>query len=203
MKPQSQIYSRYYTYIKPFATIPVVKTYGSTIFTILIVIFFIFYAIKPTIETILVLQKNLADSTILLEKVNQKAKNLADAKQNYDKFNANTILKNKLLDYLPDTVTLRSLTSTLEQTTKQHNASVSAIQIQPLEIETAVSTGSGTLSEIQFTFNTQGEYPNLIAILEDLKKSSRLITVDTLSLSKANEGTSLVMTLSGRAYYIK
>lgn len=201
MKPQSQVYSRYYTYIKPFAKLPIVKNYGSTIFTILIVIFFIFYAIKPTVETILVLQKQLADSTIVLEKVNQKVKSLSDAKQNYD--NLDPKLKSKLTNYIPNTVTLKSVTLTLEQTAKQHNASISAIQIQPLVIETNISTGSGILSEILFTFNAEGEYPNLVSLLQDLKNSSRLISIDNLSLSKVTDGTGLIMSLSGRAYYIK
>ncbi len=203
MKPQSHIYSRYYTYVKPFARLPLVKTYGSTIFTILVVIFFIFYAIKPTVETILILQKQLDNSTVLLEKVNQKAKSLTDAKQNYDNFDANTKLKNKLMAYLPDSVNLKSLTGTLEQTAKLHNASISAIQIQPLVIETNTGTGSGTLAEILFTYNTEGQYPDLISILQDLKNSSRLISIDHLSLSKVTDGTALIMSLSGKANYIK
>lgn len=201
MKPQSQVYSRYYTYIKPFAKLPVIKTYGSTIFTILIVIFFIFYAIKPTVETILVLQKQLVDSASVLEKVNQKAKILSAAKQNYN--NLDPKLKSKLTNYIPDTVNLKSVILSLETTAKQHNASISAIQIQPLVMETNIGTGSGTLSEILFTFNTTGEYPNLISILQDLKKSNRLISIDHLSLSKVTDGTALIMSLSGKAYYIK
>lgn len=201
MKPQSQVYSRYYTYIKPFAKLPVIKTYGSTIFTILIVIFFIFYAIKPTVETILVLQKQLVDSASVLEKVNQKAKILSAAKQNYN--NLDPKFKSKLTNYIPDTVNLKSVILSLETTAKQHNASISAIQIQPLVMETNIGTGSGTLSEILFTFNTTGEYPNLISILQDLKKSNRLISIDHLSLSKVTDGTALIMSLSGKAYYIK
>lgn len=201
MRQQSQIYSKYYTYIKPFTKLPIVKTYGSTIFTLFIVIFFIFYAIKPTVETILVLQKQLVDSILVLEKVNQKTKSLSDAKQNYD--NLDPKLKSKLTALIPDAVDLKSVTLTLETTAKQHNASISAIQIQPLVIETNINAGSGTLSEILFTFNTEGDYPSLISILQDLKNSSRLITIDNLSLSKVTSGTNLIMSLSGKAYYIK
>ena len=75
MKSKSQ-YSRYFTYIRPFTKLPIVRTYGSATFTLVVMTIFIFYAIKPTVETILVLQKKLEDSTQVLEKVNQKANNL-------------------------------------------------------------------------------------------------------------------------------
>ena len=76
MASQSKFYSKYYTYIQPLARHPVIKTYGSTIFSLIVITFFIFYAIKPTIETILILQKKLVDSTTVLEQVNLKARNL-------------------------------------------------------------------------------------------------------------------------------
>lgn len=201
MKPKSLIYSRYFTHIKPFAKVPIVRTYGSTIFTLLITIIFIVYAIRPTIETILVLQKHLTDSSEVLEKVNLKAKNLSLSKQNYEKLDSD--FKSKLSVVIPDTAQIGSITQTLEQAAKRHEASVSALQIQPLVVETKVDNRVGTISEIAFTFNIEGEYKNLILMLQDLKSSDRLFSIDNLSLSKLNEGAGLIMSLSGKAYYLK
>ncbi len=201
MKPQSQIYSRYFTYIKPVTKLPIVKTYGSTIFTLLVITVFIFYAIKPTIETILVLQKKLDDSTQVLDRITQKANNLSLGKQNYEKLDPT--FKSKLEAYIPDTINLKSITQTLEQGAKTHNASVSALQIQPLVIDTNVSNRAGTLAEINFTFNVEGQYKDLVSMLEEFKKSIRLISIDSLSLSKLAEGGGLIMSISGKAYYIK
>lgn len=201
MKSQSSIYSRYFTYIKPVTRLPIIKTYGSTIFTLLVTTIFILYAIKPTVETILVLQKKLTDQTQVLEKLTQKTDDLAKAQQNYEILDPN--LKSKIEAAIPDTVSLNSITQTLEQAAKQYEASVSALQIQPLVLETKAENQLGTLAEIVFTFNAEGEYKNLISLLQVLKSSGRLITIDNVSLSKLSEGAGLIMSLSGKAYYIK
>ena len=201
MKSQSNLYSRYFTYIKPVTQLPIIKNYGSTIFTLLTMSLLIFFAIRPTIETILVLQKKLADQDEVLQKVTQKAKNLSLGKKNYDNLDQN--IKEKISAGVTDTVSLKSLVQTLEQTAKVHEASVSALQIQPLVVNIKIESQTGVLSEIFFTFNIEGAYKNLIAILQDLKSSSRLISIDSLSLSKSNEGGTLIMSLSGKAFYLK
>lgn len=201
MKSQSQIYSRYFTYIKPLTRLPIVKTYGTKIFTLIVMSIFIFYAIKPTVETILVLQKKLDDSTQVLEKINQKTNNLSKAQQNYANLDPN--IKSKIEAAIPDTVGLKSVIQTLEQTAKVHEASVSALQIQPLVLGVKTQDNLGTLSEVAFTFNAEGGYQQLISMLQDLKSSDRLISIDNVSLSKLSEGTGLIMSLSGKAYYLK
>ncbi len=201
MKPNSSIYSRYFTYIKPVTKLPIVKTYGTTIFTLIVIIIFIFFAIKPTVETILVLQKKLTETSDVLDKVNKKAEDLSLGKQNYD--NLDNDIKTRIFSSIPDTVQLKSVTQTLEQTANLHEASVSALQIQPIVIDTKSNNIVGTLAEVDFTFNVEGGYANLIALLQDLKISSRLISVDNLSLSKLSDGSGLIMSITGKAYYIK
>lgn len=201
MKSGSQIYSRYFTYIKPVTKLPIIRTYGSTIFTLLIITIFIFFAIKPTIETILVLQKKLEDSNQVLKKINQKANDLSTGKANFEKLSSN--IKSKISAAIPDSANLKSVIQTLEKTAKSHEASISALQIQPLVLSTKTSNQLGTLSEISFTFNMEGDYKKLILLLKDLKNSARLISIDNLSISKLAEGAGLIMSISGKAYYIK
>lgn len=201
MKPQSQIYSRYFTYIKPVMKLRIVKTYGSTIFTLLVMAIFIFFAIKPTLETILVLQKKLADSNLVLQKVNQKIDNLSQGKKNLDRINPD--IRSQIAQAIPDNVSLKQVFQTLELTAKSNEASISALQVQPLVLDTKVDNQLGSLAEASFTFNVEGEYNNLILLLQNLKSSARLISIDSLSISKASEGKGLIMSLSGKAYYIK
>lgn len=201
MKSRSLLYSRYFTYIEPLAKLPIVKNYGPAIFTLLTISILVFFAIKPTAETILVLQKKLADSDEVLQKITEKANNLSLGKKNYDSLDQT--IKSRIPAAIPDTVDLKSVIQTLEQMARSHEASVSALQIQPLIIDTKADNKMGTLSEISFTFNTEGDYKNLVALLQDFKSSDRLISIDSLSLSKTSEGSSLVMSLSGKAYYLK
>ncbi|MCL5784841.1 MAG: type 4a pilus biogenesis protein PilO [Patescibacteria group bacterium] len=201
MQSKSTLYSRYFTYIKPITRLPIVKNYGPTIFTLLTVSVLAYFAIKPTIETIVVLQKKLADSEVMLKKVTEKANNLSLAKKNYD--NLNQGIKEKIVAAIPDTVSLKTITQTLETTAQAHEASISALQFQPLVIEAKTKAKTGSPAEIPFTFNIAGDYKNLVALLQDLKTSSRLITIDNLSISKTSDGTAIIMSLSGKAYYFK
>lgn len=201
MKPQSQIYSRYFTYIKPIGKLPIVRTYGSTIFTLVVMVIFILFAIRPTIETILILQKKLADSTAVLEKINQKANDLTLGKQNYDHLDQS--VKAEISTAIPDSANLKTLIQTLEQAANIHEASISALQIQPLVLEVKNEFLVGKPSDISFTFNVEGTFTNLVALLQDLKASSRLISIESLSLSKLSEDAGLIMSITGKAFYIK
>ena len=198
---ESSIYSRYFTYIKPVTGLPVIKTYGSTIFTLLIVLIFIFFAIKPTVETILVLQKKLEDAEGIYQKVTQKANDLSLGKQNFD--NLDPAVKDKINSALPDNVELKSLIETLEQLANTHQASISALQIQPLTLEAKSDKQLGTIAEVEFTFNIEAEYRNIISFLQDLQVSSRLISIDRVTVNKIEEGSTLIMSISGKAYYLK
>lgn len=201
MRSQSNKYSRYFTYIKPLARLPIVRTYGATIFTIIVMIVFVFFAIKPTVETILILQKKLDDSRQVLEKLQKKAEDLSLGKQNYE--NLPSSIKNKIQAAIPDSVELKPVILTLESAARIHNATISSLQIQPQILETKLDNKIGTLSETGFTFNIEGRYQNMISILQELAASSRLISVDNLSISKTTEGTGVIMSISGKAWYLK
>lgn len=201
MKNKSSIYSRYFTYIKPVTKIKIVRTYGSTIFTLLTLAVFIVFAVKPTVETIIVLQKKLDDSNQILEKLNKKESGLDLARQNYEKLDSE--IKSKILLAIPDTSKLKSITQSFETIAKNHEASISALQIQPLVLGTKKENSISTISEITFTFNTTGKYKDLIDVLQDLKNGDRLISIDNLSLSQVSEGAGLIMSISGKAYYLK
>ncbi|MEK7616600.1 MAG: type 4a pilus biogenesis protein PilO [Patescibacteria group bacterium] len=201
MRNQPSKYFRYFTYVKPLVRLPIVRTYGTQIFTILTIIIFIFFAIKPTVETILILQKKLENSNQVLEKLHKKSESLSEGRQNYD--NLDPSIKSKIQTAIPDYVELKSVVQALEGAAKINDASISALQIQPQVLETKLDSQIGILSEVGFTFNVEGSYPNLISILQDLSTSSRLISIDNLSITKAGEDQGLIMSISGKAWYLK
>lgn len=201
MRSQSNRYFRYFTYIKPATNLPIIRTYGSVIFSLLTMTVFILFAVKPTIETILILQKKLADAEQIVNKINLKAVSLSQARENYR--NLSSDIKNRIQSIIPDSANLKSVIQTLEQSAKTNEASISALQIQPLTLETKESNVLGSLAEVSFTFNVEGSYQNLIGLLQDLKRSSRLISVDRLTFNKTGEEKVLILSISGKAYYIK
>ena len=193
---------RYYTYIQPILRSPIIKSYGLHILTIFTMIIFIIFAIKPTAETILVLQKKIENSQTGLQNINQKSENLTLAKNNYQSLDSQT--RSKIQSLVPSQFDLKNLIQTLEETATANQATMSALQIQPFIIEgTLDSLQKKTLAEIEFTYNIEGTYPNLLKLLKQLQMSPRLISLKNLIINKSSGGNNLIMSISGKAYYLK
>ncbi len=201
MTPKSTKYFRYYTYIEPVLRNPIIKTYGYSIFTIIMTIVFIIFAIKPTLETILVLQKRLTNQQEIISKLDKVIESLQTAQNNYRKIDENTMSKIKTA--VPDNPDLPNLIRSLENTTLQTQASISALQFQPVVIGKSSSGETSSLQEISFTFNVEGSYDNLKLILQNLKNNIRIVTIENLSFNRVEGGKSLLMSISGKAYYLK
>lgn len=193
---------KYFNFLSRIGKNRYVKTYLSTTIVILITLLFIFLAIKPTIETILILQKKVNDSKEVVQKIEQKINDLNLAIENYG--NLSEGIKNRINLALPSTVALKTITQSLEETAKVNGASISALQLQSFKVEPTHNGLTQNISEIEFTFNAEGSYSSIISILQSLKRSQRLITINALSLRNLDtQSSNLVMSITGKVYFIK
>lgn len=193
-------YSRYYTYIKPVILNPAVKSSAPYIFSIIAITIFIVFVIRPTISTILELQKNIEESKQTLQSLNKKAQDLSLAKQNLESIDPETLLK--IDNSLPRQTNITSLISSL-QNAAETQASVSALQIQPLTIfDSKAPHTYSNVGEIDFSFNVQGSYSELTTVLNNLQKSPRLLSIRTASITKQSDGPA-VLSISGKAFFLK
>ncbi len=199
MNPNTKIFYRYFTYIKPVIKLPFVKTYGTVILTLVTLLVFIVFAIKPTVETILILQKRLDNSKIVLEKLNKKSEDLSVARKNYQNLDPN--IKLSIQKALPSSARLETIISSLEDIAKIHQATISALQFQPIILEKDSSTGK--TEEINFTYNAEGTYDNLVNMLQDFRKSQRLLSVKSLTFNKIEGKQTILMSIAGKGYYLK
>ncbi|KKU92318.1 MAG: hypothetical protein UY21_C0002G0017 [Microgenomates group bacterium GW2011_GWA1_48_10] len=76
-------YSRYYTYIEPVFTDPVIRGYFTLIASILLIAFFIVFALSPTSSTILGLTRKIDDQRKLTTALDAKISSLIIAQENY------------------------------------------------------------------------------------------------------------------------
>lgn len=194
-------YSRYYVYIKPVIGNKYVKSATPYIFSLLAIIIFVIFAIRPTILTIISLQKSIQDNQQTLDALEKKSRDLTDGKRNLENLDPN--IKTLINTRLPDAVAVTTLINNL-QITASKTASISALQVQPVTIYTNDSNlnPKQSLGEILFSLNAQGSYTSLLQTLDNITKSSRLINITSVLLSKSAEGT-IVLSISGKAYYLK
>lgn len=199
MNPKS---SRYYTYIRPILRNKFAKTYSSLIFSLITITIFSYYAIRPTVTTILSLQKSIDEQTSILKRLQDKVSNLSQGKQNYE--NIPVEVKSKINSLVPDNPAVAQLINSLNYAAGQAEASVAGIQIQEVVLDSKKNqlNRNAPLNQVDFTLNTQGTFPNLMKLLSSLKRTDRLFAITSVNFTQPID-SSLIMSLSGKAYYVK
>lgn len=195
-------FSRYYVFIKPVLKNKYFKTYSGLIFGLITIMIFAVFAIKPTIETIISLQKSIEEQNALLQTIKDKSKNLSLARTNYQAIDPS--VKTKIHALLPNSPTLPSFVQTLASIAEKEQASMSSLQFQPVDLQAEPKklSKSSQVTEIPFTVNMQGGFQQLINILNSLSKTTRLITIEQVNFTKPEDGV-LIMSINGKAYYFK
>lgn len=193
--------SRYYTYIKPVIENKTVKSVAPYIFSLVTMSVLIIFAIRPTISTIVNLQQEIENNQQILTQLEEKAKNLSEGRQNLD--NLSPDIRNKISAATPEQTNVPTVIKNLQQSSINY-ASVSALQIQPLTIinNNVAPHSLLSLGEIDFSYNTQGTFTQLLGTLQNLSRSPRLFKINNMVLSKPNDG-STVLSISGKAFYLK
>lgn len=195
-------YSRYYTYVKPVIENKIIRSSAPYIFSLITISILTIFAIRPTVSTILNLQKNIGENEKVLQALDSKAQSLIEGKRNLD--NLNPEIKVKIEAAAPTETNVPAVIANL-QSSSVNIASVSALQIQPLTIiDNTISEKKALLSlgEINFAYNTQGQFYQLLLSLENLNKSSRLLNITSVVINKQADDPP-VLSITGKAYYLK
>lgn len=199
MNPQ---YSRYYTYIKPILKNKIVRTYSSLIFSLITVTIFSLFAIKPTLSTIISLQKSIIEQQQVLDKITTKVEGLSQGRKNYEAIDQKA--KVNLISLMPNSTQLPNLIDTISSLAINYQASISGVQIQPIDLEgpPSIISKEAIIKEIDFTFNTRGSYQQMVGLLNSLAQLNRLINIQSVNFNKPIEGP-LIMTVNAKAYFFK
>lgn len=195
-------YSRYYTFIKPILRNKYVKTYSPLAFSLVTTIIFAIFAIKPTLSTIVSLQKSIKEQQGLLKQIDEKSLNLSLAKRNLEDIDPQTA--DKLKKLMPTQTSITELVDIVTGLASQQQASISGLQFQAVDLQGPTDNPlvNINLQTIEFNFNLQGSYQNLGNFISQVSKQRRLIDIQAMNFSKQTEGP-LVVTVSAKAYFYK
>lgn len=196
-------YSRYYTPIKPVFENKVVKSAAPYIFSLFTITILVVFAIRPTISTIANLQKSLEENQQTLQALSNKADSLSQARTNYQ--NLSPEVKDKIVEAIPENSEVTAIIKSI-QSSVHNQSSLSALQVQPVNIvDDSLPSGKARLSltNVNFSFNVQGNFAQTLLTLQNLNKASRVLNIDNLVLNKQPEGGLLLMSISGKSYYLK
>lgn len=181
------------------------QKFTTLILTLAAFSFFGFFAISPTITTIVQLQKELEDNRYVNSKLEDKIKNLSLLQQRYG------ILKEDLgtvLLAIPANPKVSYFTGQIQAISQNTNVVITSLQINEVELTKtlfpSILPDDDPNSYSYFTFSTgaSGSYDNIINFLSVLSGFDRIITFDNISVSKSADNTFRV-NIRGKTYFKK
>lgn len=169
-------------------TVPYLKKertqkFVSLVLTLLALSFFGFFAISPTISTILKLQKELADKQFVFKKLEIKIRDLSDLKNQY------TILNQRLelpivTNAIPTIPDAHILFAQVQQVAKENNVSISKIESDEIDVipseQPKENYGSYT-----FSILGAGSYDNIYAFLSKITNMQRIVDTEIFSMNNS------------------
>jgi Tfp pilus assembly protein PilO len=175
------------------------KFYGI-ILTLCALSFFGFFAIKPTVSTILKLQKELRDNQYILKQLETKISNLTELRKQYSKLYRDIPIVTNAIPTQPDVHLLFAQIQSIAQTS---NVTIEELQSSEVEVLKNDNTAKNYYS---YSFNTvcSGSFEDMSKFIKKLTNMERIINIDTFSINDNSTGTVLEQpkfSIQGSAFF--
>ncbi len=183
------------------------QNFTTLIFTLISVSVFGLFAINPTVATIAQLRKQLDDSHFVFDKLQEKINNLKLLHDEYVRLDRDLLA---VLKAIPQEPTVALLTGQVHALVVKNNLQLTHLQILQVELAKAnLATSSalpgksaGNFGSFTFVLDAQGEKTNVEHFISSLINLDRIITIDTLAVTKDPLKSSVSqISLRAKAYF--
>ena len=189
-------YSRYYKSLGPLLKKPRVRAYTMFILSFVTMSFFGVFAIKPTLQTIARLRREITDSQLVNEALEQKIIAQSQLKEEFKKIENDLSLISKAL---PSEPSYSFFLQDLENLAQETETTVSGVKIDRVDLTKKETKSSVNVSS---SFTLSGDYSACRNFLERLLNNNRLYTIDRFEIhSNPTEVQTIKLDLSLDAYY--
>jgi Tfp pilus assembly protein PilO len=188
---------------------PNVRAYLELILSIVTIIGFSLFAIKPTVITILELNKEIKSKENTVFKMQTKIRNLQTASNVLQDNVSSLTLINQAV---PKSAQTDFFIKQIENTALSNSVSITSFSTSDTQIvggETIKSKKNVgnqiSANELKFTLTLKAsDYPSIFAFIEDVEKFRRPVKIDglTLNSTSSDTGRSVNLTINGRAPFI-
>lgn len=190
---------------KYFPNIPYLNSeknqkFFSIILTLCAISFFGFFAIKPTVSTILKLQKELSDNEFVLNQLEVKVKNLTELKKQYLNLQSDLPIINNAITIQPD---VHLLFAQIQSIAQESNITIRKLQNLEVEILKNNKSKNNNYSSYSFTITGSGSFEDIPKFVQTLTNMERVIGIDTFSINNITDqnNESLGFDIQGFAYF--
>jgi Tfp pilus assembly protein PilO len=192
-------YQRYFTDLTRFYQNKKARTYTGIILSLITVVFFISFAIRPTLKTIAQLFRQTQDQKSVALEMEKKISNLAEAQRNYLMIEPEIPL---IKQAVPQKAEIALLTKEIEALAKQAGVGLVNLRFSEIDLSTD-SQQQKEKQEVKIHLNLIGDYPNLKNFLTNLMSLRRIILVEAFSFQTGKgQNNVLSLNLNAKAWYL-
>lgn len=181
------------------------ETFMTLILTFIALSFFVFFAINPTLATISQLNKQLEDSKVVEKQLEEKISHLSALQQQYSHIEPEVPI---VFSSIPQTPKVGLFIAQLQAIAKKSSVTLLLLQTFPVEISKNQSADSLAIDKPDYYFsyifaiNIEGEYKNISNFLNSLVSFQRLVTIDSLSITKSPSNSEKIqLSVRGKTYF--
>lgn len=162
--------------------------------------FFGFFAIKPTVSTILKLQKEISDNQFVLDQMETKIDNLTTLRKQYFNLQSDLSIVNSAITIQPD---VHLLFAQIQSIAQASSITIKKLQNSEVEILRNVKSANKNYYSYSFTIAGSGSFENISKFMQILTNMERVVNIDVFSISNVTDekSESLEFDIQGTAFF--
>ncbi len=190
--------AKYREYLKllPNMQQETVRSFVTLALTFGALIFFGIFAINPTLSTIVDLKKQIEDNKAVDQQLTTKINNLSSLQQQYNQLGTDLTT---IYDAVPKSAEAPLLSAQIAALAKKNALTITTYRVAQVQI--ATKQVSNKTQSFIFTLQAQGNYNNMLTFASELANLNRIITVESMEISRDSRTNDLAITLRGRQYF--
>lgn len=197
-------FSRYYTTLGPLLARPEVRAYTMLVLSFFTLSFFGYFAIKPTITTIITLRRQIKDETFVDQKLQEKINALSSSQVEYEAIKPDLGI---ILTALPKEAKFAGFVKSLEKISSESKVAMVDLSFQTVNLSYQEATSAAKEEPIGFTLTVSGDYSNLADFVKRLASFERLATVEKMRFAteetREEKEKGLHLILTGKTFYVQ
>lgn len=195
-------FNRYYTMLEPLLAHPEIRAYTMLVLSLFTMSFFGYFAIRPTLTTVINLRQQIKDMHFVEQKLQDKINALSEAQVGYENIKPDLEI---ISTALPPETRFPGFVKSLEKLATESGTIVVGLNFQNINLSSFEATAAASEIPIGFSLTISGDYANLADFVKRLSRFERLATIEKIGLAikKEKEKETLHLTLVGKTFYVQ
>lgn len=196
---RDSIKNKYFSVLPYLSTERNQKFFGIAV-TLCAISFFGFFAISPTISTILKLQKEFSDNQFVLNQLQTKIKNLTELRKQYFNLQNDLPIITSAITIQPDASVLFAQIQSIAKTS---NIDIKKLQNSEVEILRNDKSIGKNYYSYSFSIAGSGSFENIYKFVSTITNMERVVNVDEFSINNIidQNSQSIGFDIKGTAFF--